>query len=403
VTSEQSGPPNAVPSVLLIGPTQERGASETNVLGGNVIMMGEQQRELAARGLRLGTVDTSGPVTNLHPVVLMLMGALRFIRVMRQVNRRIKAFEVVCSMQRSRRLWDIGAAMWLLCKLRRRPLVLRVTGGRLARRYAEGGRVWRWIADHTFMRSDIVYVETRAVLDNLPARSNLRYFPNTRQLPDHAQRERTEVRKLLFLSRIEPDKGLHECLQACKNLPESCSLSIYGAPTSGADMTEVKNCPSAVYHGVADPEEIPGILAEHDLMLFPTYFAGEGLAGVVLEALQAGMPVISTRIGGLPELIDHEVNGLLVEPRSVAELEQAIKRLLDDPALYRRLCASAKQRGDEFRSDRWYDSFAADLSRLAEQSRQRQSSVGPSHDPMSSTPHAEQDPAGLIGAPERPS
>ena len=53
-----------------------------------------------------------------------------------------------------------------------------------------------------------------------------------------------------------------------------------------------------------------------------------------------------------------------MEPRSAAEVESAIKRLLDEPELYRRLCEGARRRGDQFRSADWYDRVVADLHRL---------------------------------------
>ncbi len=53
--------------------------------------------------------------------------------------------------------------------------------------------------------------------------------------------------------------------------------------------------------------------------------------------MAAGLPVIGTRVDGVPELIQDDVNGLLVSPRDPQALREAIKRLVDDPALRQRL------------------------------------------------------------------
>ena len=119
--------------------------------------------------------------------------------------------------------------------------------------------------------------------------------------------------------------------------------------------------PRATYGGVRDPVGIPRVLVEHDLLLYPSYFRTEGYPGAILEAFQCGLPVVAAEVGGVSELVEHEKSGLLVEPRSAAEVESAIKRLLDDPDLYRRLCEGARRRGDHFRSADWYDRMAAEL------------------------------------------
>jgi len=355
--------------VLTIGPTHQRGTTETNLFAGNSAMMLEQDRELTAKGCRLEAVDTSGSVTNLHPAILTLLGGLRGIRVLCATAFKLRRCDVVCSIQTPRRMFDFVPLLWMLCRAFRKPLALRVSGGSFATVYAESGRLRRRLADRTSMRADIVFIETRAALDGLPRRDNLRFFPNTRQLPSGARRDRSEVRKLLFLSKIKPDKGLHECLQASQALPEDCELSIYGPAAKGYDLSEVRGYPRARYRGVAEPSEVPAILAEHDLLLLPTYHANEGLPGVILEAFQAGMPVVSTRVGGIPELVEHEVTGLLVEPRSAPQLEEAVKRLLADPGLYRRLCEGARRRGDDYRSDSWYHAFMHDLDEIVHPGR----------------------------------
>jgi glycosyltransferase involved in cell wall biosynthesis len=70
----------------------------------------------------------------------------------------------------------------------------------------------------------------------------------------------------------------------------------------------------------------------------------DGFPNVLAEAMAMGVPVVSTRISGIPELIDDGVHGLLVEPRDPISLAQALQRVLQDGALHARLAQGGRQR-----------------------------------------------------------
>lgn len=85
----------------------------------------------------------------------------------------------------------------------------------------------------------------------------------------------------------------------------------------------------------------------------------EGLGVAILEAMCLNVPVVATRVGGIPEIIDDEVNGLLVEPHSPESIAKKIVRLLTDPALSRRLSSIAKQNvGKNFSAERMTEETA---------------------------------------------
>lgn len=88
-------------------------------------------------------------------------------------------------------------------------------------------------------------------------------------------------------------------------------------------------------------EEAEGFLAELDMFVFPSTF--EGMPNAVMEAMLAGLPVIATRVGGIPEIVRDGESGILVEPCSPAELAAAIIRLWNDAAARRRYAAAGRQ------------------------------------------------------------
>ncbi|MGH7803559.1 MAG: glycosyltransferase, partial [Candidatus Binatia bacterium] len=96
----------------------------------------------------------------------------------------------------------------------------------------------------------------------------------------------------------------------------------------------------------------------------------EGLPHVVLEAMAEGIPVVATRAGGTPELITDGVHGRLVAPGADEELERAIREVVDEPALARRLAAAARHRiHTEFGFRRMVDETERRLRSAAAQRR----------------------------------
>jgi glycosyltransferase involved in cell wall biosynthesis len=90
--------------------------------------------------------------------------------------------------------------------------------------------------------------------------------------------------------------------------------------------------------------DVPRMLATADAFVLPS--ASEGHPVSILEAMAAGLPVVASRVGGVPEQVFHEETGLLVEPGDPGELAAALERLIGDPFLRRRLGAAGRARAE---------------------------------------------------------
>lgn len=98
----------------------------------------------------------------------------------------------------------------------------------------------------------------------------------------------------------------------------------------------------AVFAGAVDNAKMPELFAAADMSILPSLKEATSIAG--LEAMSTAVTLIGTRVGGIPELIQNEVTGLLVEPGDPRELAEAITRLALDGDLRTRLGINARQR-----------------------------------------------------------
>lgn len=96
-------------------------------------------------------------------------------------------------------------------------------------------------------------------------------------------------------------------------------------------------------HFLGHRSDVSAFLREIDLLVLPS-IGGEGLPLVVLEAMASGLPVIATRCAGIPEVVEHERTGLLVEMRDETGLATAIERLVSDAALRKALADCGHER-----------------------------------------------------------
>ena len=88
--------------------------------------------------------------------------------------------------------------------------------------------------------------------------------------------------------------------------------------------------------------DVPAVMSALDCLVSASH--EEGFSNVILEAMASALPVIATRVGGNPEAVDDKVTGLLVEPRNIEQMAQAIQQLADDPKAARKIGERGRDR-----------------------------------------------------------
>lgn len=149
---------------------------------------------------------------------------------------------------------------------------------------------------------------------------------------------------ILFFGFLTPYKGPDVLLRAFKSLaarvPEALLVfagtgTLYGSLQREATRMGLSD--RVRFLGWVDDKEKPLVYRAADLFCLPSTRSSESFGIVNVEAMASGLPVVSTRIGGIPDVVHEEANGLLVEPHNPEALAAAILRIHGDPDLRRRL------------------------------------------------------------------
>jgi len=157
------------------------------------------------------------------------------------------------------------------------------------------------------------------------------FFPQDRLLARRELGQPLEGKWILYVGRLEPAKGVEDLLAAFERLAPrdpAVKLVLVGDGTARAKADKAAEAlPGRIVVAGGRPlPEVSRWMAASDLLTLPSW--NEGTPNVVLEALAAGRPVVATRVGGIPDLIDRPALGELVEPRDPAALADALLRVL---------------------------------------------------------------------------
>ncbi|MEO8520651.1 MAG: glycosyltransferase [Acidobacteriota bacterium] len=139
-------------------------------------------------------------------------------------------------------------------------------------------------------------------------------------------------------------KGAHVLLEAARLLKGEVEVHLYGDTTVFPDyVATLRRLASELpvtFHGRFERAAAPGVYGGLDALAVPSLWP-ENSPLVIHEAFMHGVPVIGARMGGIADLIRHDVNGLLAEPASPASLAAMLARLTREPGLPQRLSAAA--------------------------------------------------------------
>jgi glycosyltransferase involved in cell wall biosynthesis len=169
--------------------------------------------------------------------------------------------------------------------------------------------------------------------------------------------------QLLFVGNLMPRKGLHTLLDALAQLPSSAwHLHIVGSTEVDREYSQTMHRRASslsigaktTWHGRVDDSRLSQLFSESDILVMPSY---EGFGIVFLEAMAYGLPVVASRTGAAPELIQNGVNGYLIPHEDSQALANRLAFLCENPVHRATLAYFARQRFE--RHPTWSESMAS--------------------------------------------
>lgn len=163
------------------------------------------------------------------------------------------------------------------------------------------------------------------------------------------------VLNIVCIGTLHEVKGQTYLLEACQQLRErGCSFicHLVGDGPDRPALTQQANqlglADHVQFHGQRTRDEIINLLQEADIVVAPSVLSRdgrrEGIPVVLMEAMASGVPVVASRISGIPELVEDGISGLLAPPKDVAALTEALHRLASDRVLRQRLGKAGRAR-----------------------------------------------------------
>lgn len=267
---------------------------------------------------------------------------------------------------------DVGTIGMLLGVLLRKPLFVRHCGNWLAPR-TSAEHFWRWFIERYAGGRNVMLATGGTGSPPSQRNPNVRWIFSTSMSLDELQAGSprqapgpdTPVR-LITVCRQEREKGTDTLIASLPSLRERLPAVMLDVVGDGGYLTTLRQQAESlgvtervVFHGTQDHDAVLALLRAANLFVYPTR-ASEGFPKVVLEALACGLPVVTTRVSVLPQLIG-EGGGVLLDEATPVAVADAVVNALADPRRFALMSTRAVETAGQFSLERWRDTIGLAL------------------------------------------
>ncbi len=239
-----------------------------------------------------------------------------------------------------------------LCRVFKLKYIPILHGGNLPSRLASNPKMSNMVFKHaTYNVSPSEYLKNTFEEFGF---NNVTYIPNTIEIENYQQQKRDfNTPKLLWVrsfSKIYNPKMAIKVFESIKALYPNAELCMVG-PDSDGTLLETKELAQYLnlnvsFTGKLTKDEWIALSIQYNIFINTTNFDNTPLS--VIEAMALGLPIVSTNVGGMPYLVEHNRDGFLVSPNQVGEMTKAICHIMEHPENRENMIRKARSKVEQF-------------------------------------------------------
>jgi len=329
--------------------------------GGMSVQAEKLHRNLKKEGFDAELIPTNPPAPPRLRALARVPGARTLIRefqFLQSLKRIVAAPGIVHHLAASHLYFFLHSApLLLLPSSRSRRLIFNYRGG-AAYNFL---RRWSWLAVPLMRRADCMVVPSE-FLQQIFWRHGLRpaLLPNIADTESFPFRLREKLRPRFFVSRnLEPMYDVACVLGAFRIIQQQIPDAKLGIAGSGSEesrlraLTQAWKLRDVEFFGVVTPSRLPSVYEKFDLYLNASRV--DNFPGALVEAACSGLPIVTTRAGGIPMMIRHRENGLLVDVGDAEAMAASALELLANEKAGSRMARNARVWAEEFSWSRVFE------------------------------------------------
>jgi len=324
--------------LLLIGSLKSK--KDPMKIGGVVVLFELLRSELRDKNIDFDVIDTLKD-NYVNPIFAYLSIVFKLISTMHK-------YDHISLQATANSFITVGPIMIFFAKFLNKKTSMRKFAGNFNEIHSKSKGIKKYLIEYVLKNSDVNFFETKYLVEYFkPFNKETYWFPNVRKREMSASLPREYRKRFVFIGTVNPEKGIDEICETINNLNEEYIVDIYGPIYDKKYSKEYFEKQNVSYKGALKPEEVVSILNKYDILLLPSYI--EGYPGIIIEAFSLGIPVITTKLTGIMEMVEDGFNGLLIDIKNSSQLTTAINTI--DGSIYERLSEEAIKSFDNFNSN----------------------------------------------------